>query len=175
MVSLLVAGGATTFLACFLGGVVGFAYGLVALPSLLLIGLPFEQAVAINLIIAISTRIFTYFKRLRDINWARSLTLVGGSAPGAAIGLCVAQLFDNKTIHFAAGILIIIAASVLLIRHYSSKTTSPKRQTTLRNRIKDAFTGALGGILGATTSLNGIPPAILLTSTKTSARNMVAD
>jgi uncharacterized membrane protein YfcA len=35
--------------------------------------------------------------------------------------------------------------------------------------------GGLGGFLGVTTSLNGVPPALLLTGDRATARNMVAD
>ena len=35
--------------------------------------------------------------------------------------------------------------------------------------------GGLGGFLGVTTSLNGVPPALLLTGDRATARPMVAD
>lgn len=35
--------------------------------------------------------------------------------------------------------------------------------------------GGLGGFLGVTTSLNGVPPALLLTGDRATARSMVAD
>lgn len=161
-------GGSTILLATFLAGVVGFAYGLVALPLLLVVGVPLTDVVVINLAVGLVTRISVVAQRFRDISPSRAGLLVAGSLPGIVLGLLTRGLLNADVVRLAAGVvtLLAVAAIVRRTRHLRPARSGPRL----------AFTaGTAGGFLGVTTSLNGIPPALLLTGDRASARGMVAD
>ncbi len=165
-------GALIVLLATFLGGVVGFAYGLTSFPLLLLIGVPLQHAVAVNLFIALCTRIFILARRYRDVNWRRVTALVGGSLPGILVGSYILRVVDTRTLQVAAGILILVAVVTLVLRQ---RSTAPGATGRRERRTVEVGAGAMGGFLGVTTSLNGIPPALLLTGSRVGARSMVAD
>jgi uncharacterized membrane protein YfcA len=74
--------------ATFLAGVVGFAYGLVALPLLLLlVGVPIGDVVVINLVIGLASRLSVVARRYSDVNWGRARLLLGGTLPGIFLGI----------------------------------------------------------------------------------------
>jgi uncharacterized membrane protein YfcA len=163
----LIAGGIFVMLASFLGGVTGFGYSLVATPLLLLIGYPLPFVVTANLALALVTRI-SVAVRFRRSMWPRRVAaLVGGAVPGLWLGTEVLRAVDPTTIKVAAGIVTMIAA-VLLAR---SVDAPPPR------RIPGAplVAGFFGGFLGASTSLNGVAPVLLLARDKASPRSFLAD
>lgn len=168
VVLVLALGAAAIFLATFLGGVVGFAYGLVALPLLLIIGLPLADVVFINLLVGLTTRVFVLARRHHDINRKRTTMLVVGSLPGVGIGLLVRDVVSGQVIQAVAGIVTVVAVAALV---YSQRR---RRQSASRSPAVLAA-GGLGGFLGATTSLNGVPPALVLAGDRASARSFVAD
>jgi uncharacterized membrane protein YfcA len=168
----IVLGSAAVFAATFLGGVVGFAYGLVSFPLLLLAGVPLEQVVASNLLVALCTRIVILSRRHRDVNWRRAATLVVGSIPGMVVGMYVLNSIETRFIQLGAGVFIIISVIILVGR---SRMTPPEVITEKKRRPLTLGAGVLGGFLGVTTSMNGVPPALMLTGTKVGARSIVAD
>jgi uncharacterized membrane protein YfcA len=168
MVTVLLLGALAILLATFLGGVVGFAYGLVALPLLLLLGVPLPEVVVINLLVGLTTRLAVVARRHADIDRKRAALLILGSLPGIGIGLVVRDLVSVQTLQVGAGAFTILAVAALVLRPSSPGAGGDRRKT--------AFTaGGLGGFLGVTTSLNGIPPALMLTGSGATARNQVAD
>lgn len=168
---MLLLGGLAIWLAAFLGGVVGFAYGLVAFPLLLLLGVPLTEVVVINLVVALSTRLVVVVRRHADINRNRTAFLILGSLPGMALGLILRDLVEAHTIQVGAGVLTLLAVAGLVYgqRH------DPLGGATENHGAVVLTAGGLGGFLGPTTSLNGIPPALLLTGSRATARNLVAD
>lgn len=154
--------------ATFLGGVVGFAYGLVALPLLLLIGVSLADVVVINLVIGLASRLSVVARRRADVSWGRAVRLVLGCVPGVLLGVLARDHLDADVIQLAAGAVTLVA--VYLIAR--GGTPRQPRESTPHLVV---IAGGLGGFLGATTSLNGVPPALLLTGDRASARSMVAD
>lgn len=153
--------------ATFLGGVVGFAYGLVALPLLLLIGVPLGDVVVINLVVGLSSRLSVVARRHADVNWTRARLLLVGSVPGILLGTLTRSRLDADVIQLAAGVVTLVAvAAIARGANHRSRESSPPLVL---------VAGGMGGFLGVTTSLNGVPPALLLTGDRATARNMVAD
>jgi uncharacterized membrane protein YfcA len=165
----LVLGGVAILLATFLAGVVGFAYGLVALPLLLVIGVSLSDVVVINLAMGLITRLSVVARRHRDINRLRTGLLVLGSLPGVGIGLVIRHVVDTDRIQLAAGLFTLLAVAAMV------RGVSPEAPSRGARAPVTLTAGMLGGFLGVTTSLNGVPPALLLTGDRASARSMVAD
>lgn len=169
--TILILGAAAVWLAAFLGGVVGFAYGLVALPLLLLLGVPLADVVVINLLVALITRLVVVVRRHTDIDRKRAGLLIMGSLPGILLGITVRDLVDVRTIQIGAGLLTLLAVGALVYRQRAGPV-GPQREN---RRALVLAAGGLGGFLGSTTSLNGVPPALLLTGSRATARSLVAD
>lgn len=166
--TVLVLGTLVVLSATFLAGVVGFAYGLVALPLLLLVGVPLADVVVINLVIGLASRLSVVARRHPDVNWRRTRRLLLGCVPGVLLGLVTGDRLDADVIQLAAGVVTLIA--VYFIARGGS-AAQPRESTPPVVLVA----GGLGGFLGVTTSLNGVPPALLLTGDRATARNMVAD
>jgi uncharacterized protein len=163
----LLAGAAVVGAASFLGGVTGFGYSLVATPLLLILGFPLPFIVTANLAIAFITRI-SVAVRFRDaVSRGRVAALILGSIPGLWLGTQVLKAVDPAGIKVAAGVIVMLAA-VLLAR---SVDAPPPR------RIPGApgVAGFFGGFLGASTSLNGVAPVLLLARDKAKPRTFIAD
>jgi uncharacterized membrane protein YfcA len=162
-----VAGAAIVAAASFLGGVTGFGYSLVATPLLLILGFPLPFVVTANLALAFITRISVAVRFRRDLSRRRVTALIGGSVPGLWLGTQVLSTVDPAEIKLAAGIVVMVAA-VLLAR---SVDAPPPR------RIPGApvAAGFFGGFLGASTSLNGVAPVLLLARDKAAPRTFLAD
>ena len=170
-ITVLILGACVVSLAAFLGGVVGFAYGLVALPLLLLLGVPLPEVVVINLVVGLATRVVVVARRHSDINRVRVRQLILGSIPGIGLGMILRDSVNVDVIKVGAGVLTLVAVACLLIR----QRHSPVGPATDTRPLLVVVVGGLGGFLGSTTSLNGIAPALLLTGSRASARTLVAD
>lgn len=174
----LLLGGLVIFSAAFLAGVVGFAYALIALPLLLLVGLPLEQVVPINLSIGLMSRVLIMRLRWDDITWPRARRLAVASLPGAALGVCTAALVPTEQLQIAAGVTVLAAVTAVLGLEHRQRSRGEPPPSTAEPRSRCAtehLAGATGGFLGATTSLNGVVPALLMASRRTPARQVVAD
>lgn len=169
--TLLLLGALAVWLAAFLGGVVGFAYGLVALPLLLLLGLPLADVVVINLVVGLVTRMVVVMRRYADIDLSRAGFLMLGSLPGIGAGLLVREAVPVQPIKVGAGIVTLVAVAALVWKQRHT-ALGP---ATASGRAVVLTAGGLGGLLGPTTSLNGMPPALLLTGSRATARTLVAD
>jgi uncharacterized membrane protein YfcA len=105
--------------------------------------------------------------RLRDaIDRRRVALLVGGAVPGLWIGSRTLGTLDVQELKRAAGVVIALAAVALAL----SEGHAPPRVRGL-----PVAAGFAGGLLGTTTSLIGVPPALLLTHRRLPARGFIAD
>lgn len=141
-------------LAAGLGGTTGFGYGIIGAPLLLAIGLPLPFIVTSNLFISLITRVSVVYRFWSYINLRRALLLIAGSVPGLYAGARVLHQADRGQIKLATGIAVMVA-TVLLILVLRGASPEPIRGAA-------AIAGFFGGLLGATTSLNGITPVFLL-------------
>ncbi len=160
-------GGLTMFLTAILGGITGFGASLLSTPTLLLLGLPLRWIVVINLATVLVTRGVTAVRLREHLSLRRPALLILGSIPGLYCGTVLLGWVDVAFLKRFAGITILVA-TLLQIRAMNGPPPP---------RIPGApvVAGWLGGILGATTSLNGVPPAILLARERSSPRSFQAD
>lgn len=163
----LLAGALSVAAASFLGGVTGFGYALVATPLLLLAGFPLPFVVTANLSLALVTRVSIAYRFRAHVTPRRVGALVLGSVPGLWIGTRVLTGVDPAAIKLAAGVLVMLLALVLA----RSLTAPPPRPVP----GAPVAAGFAGGFLGATTSLNGVAPVLLLARDKAAPRSFIAD
>jgi uncharacterized protein len=160
-------GGLTMFLTATMGGITGFGSSLLSTPTLLLLGLPLRSIVIVNLSTVLITRGMTALRLREHVSPRRPALLVLGSIPGLYCGTLLLGVVDVAFLKRFAGIAIILAT---LIQMASMRRSPPPR-------IPGApiVAGWLGGVLGATTSLNGIPPAILMARDRAAPRSFQAE
>lgn len=156
----------------FIAGITGFGNGLVSLPLLLLLGLPLEQVVVVNLVIIFITRIPTTWKLRAEIDFPKVLALGIGTIAGVVAGLVVFDWLPLRALKLFAAVVIIISAAYLWWRN--------TRPTDFGRRLAPGFftwplTGVLGGFFGITTSLNGLPVAIVSARFRQLPTRFVAD
>lgn len=144
------------FLANAVGGLVGFASSLLLLPVLLLLDVPLWDAVSLNLVLAILTRLPSVIALRSHVDRRRTATLLAGSLPGIAVGVLVGGLVPEKALEVAAGTLVLLSG-LYLLRAHRSELPAPGVSAN-----ETLLAGASSGLLGVTTSLNGVPPAVLL-------------
>lgn len=173
----LILGGLAVFTAAFLSGVVGFAYGLVALPLLLLVGLPLELVVPVNLSTALVARLLVVRLGWREVTWPRATRLGLASVPGAALGVVVASVVAQEHLQTAAGVLVLVAVAAIAAGGHRQQRAprGSRRPTSAVSAAADLTAGSAGGFLGSITSLNGVPPALLMTLRRVPGPNVVAD
>lgn len=150
------------FGAALLGGISGFGFALVSMPFLLVLGFPLALLVPLNLSIALLTRIAVAYHLREHIRYQRVLIMAGASVPGIGLGLVTLGLIASSTIKLVTGVVVIIATALI----WRASRRPPARLVP----GAPALAGALGGFLGATTSLNGIPAVLLLAREQTAPR-----
>lgn len=155
------------FVGMLIGGVTGFGSSLVTTPFLLLLGVPLPLVVTVNLTLVTATRIGVAVRWRAHITPRRPLLLFLGSLPGLYLGTLLLTRVDSAVLKRAAGIVILLAVGVQV---WNARRPPPPP-------IPGAplVAGLLGGILGVTTSLNGVPPAILLSRDRLAPRAFQAD
>ena len=164
---MLVLGGILVALASFVAGASGFGLGLVATPLLLLSGFSLPFVVTANLLISLATRVSIAWRMRDAITWRRVVALVGGAVPGLWIGSVTLGRVDLHDVRVAVGI-VIAAAAVGLV-------WVDRQPPTPRVRGLNVVVGFFGGVLGTTTSLTGVPPALLLTRRRLAQRAFFGD
>ena len=164
---MLVLGGALAAVAAFLAGASGFGLGLVATPLLLLSGFSLPFVVTVNLLISFATRVSVMWRMREWITWRRATALIGGAVPGLWVGSVALGAVDRRDVRVAAGI--VVAAAALGLAWADRHPPKP------RLRGLNVIAGFLGGVLGTTTSLLGVPPALLLARRRLAQRAFFAD
>lgn len=159
-------------LSLFVAGVTGFGNGLVSLPLLLLLGLPLEQVVVVNLVVIFITRIPTTWKLREAVNWRKVVRLALGTVFGVAIGLLAFDHVPLRGLKLFAAAVIIASAAYLWWRNTRTKQLGDRDAA---GRLVWPVTGLLGGFFGITTSLNGLPVAIVSARFRQLPTNFVAD
>ena len=160
-------GGLIVFGAAVLGGIAGFGFALLCTPLLLIVGFPLSLIVPVNLSLALVSRISVAYRFREYLHIQRVSLLVVSSFPGMYIGLWALTLISSTILQAATGI-VIMGAVLLMAR-------TPQRETTKPLAGAIYIAGLLGGFLGATTSLNGIPPALLLVRDQATPRQFQAN
>lgn len=164
--------GALGALACYtVGGLVGFASSLLYLPVLLVLGVPLSEAVALNLVMAVLTRLPSVVALRAHLDLRRTTTMLAGSVPGIAAGLVVARLVPAGGLEVVAG-LVVLGSGLHLLRARRRPATTGVSGTSTPAHL---LAGGCSGMLGVTTSLNGIPPAVLLARSDAPVRTRLAD
>lgn len=153
--------------AALLGGISGFGFALISTPFMLLLGFPLAFIVPINLTLALLMRVNVAYRLREHIRYQRVVVMAGASIPGILLGLFILNLVATTTIKLVAG-LVVIGATILI--WYNSRRRPMKAWPGAV-----ALAGCLGGLLGATTSLNGVPPVLLLASEQTAPRRFQAE
>ena len=162
---MLIAGGFVAALVAALAGASGFGFGLLATPLLLLTGFSLPFAVTVNLLISLATRLSVAYRFRAALDRRRVALLVGGSVPGLYLGAHTLSVVDERAVRVAAGALVMASAALLALPLAPPR---PRRWTA-------AVAGFLGGFLGTTTSLNGIPPVLLLARERVAQSTFFAD
>lgn len=165
MLTTILLGACVTAAAAFLGGLTGFGYALVATPLLLLLGLDLPVVVAANMALGLLARLLSAVTFRHDIRLGRVGWMLLGTAPGIVAGIGTVSVVDSLVIRRLVGVLVIVSALVLMV------APAIRRQG---NSVV-TLVGFLGGLIGMTTSLNGIPPAVLYACERTPPRQFVAD
>jgi uncharacterized protein len=164
---MLILGGFLVAAAALLAGASGFGFGIVATPALLLAGFSLPFVVTVNLLIALATRVAVAWRLRHTINHRRVVFLVAGAVPGLWVGSWALEAIDEHTLTIAVGIVVALAAVAL--------AWSGARPAGRHDRPASAVAGFFGGVLGTTTSLIGVPPALLLTRSRPVAASLFAD
>jgi len=160
-------GAGAVLVAALLGGATGFGTGLVCAPLLLLIGFPLAEVVAVNLTVALLTRVAVAYRLREHIDWRRATLLILGSVPGIVLGRAVGHLIDASVLKVAAGLAAIAFAGYLFAR--------PSGTGTAVSRLGGLVAGVSGGFLATTISFNGVPPVLWLSRTGAEPLAFVAD
>ena len=163
----LILGGVIAAATALLAGTSGFGFALVATPLLLLSGFALPFVVTVNLLIAVATRVSVAWRLRHAIHPRRVALLVGGAVPGLWVGSRVLGSVDLHTLKLCAGLLVSAAAVALATAsRYPPGPDVPGL---------GAAAGFLGGLLGTTTSLIGVPPALLLAWRRLATASFFAD
>lgn len=165
--SQLIVGGIVAALAAMLGGLSGFGASLVSTPVYLLLGFPLPFVVTLNLTLVVLTRISVVYRFREHLMMRRVLLLVLGSVPGVAVGSWVIANVGPAIIKRGIGGFVMLAV-LLLARTMGRPAPPPVPGAPL-------VAGLLGGFCGATSSINGVPPAILLARDRVAPRSFQAD
>lgn len=167
LASELVFGGLTITVAAFLAGATGFGFALISVPLLLLLGYGLEFVVTVNLTLTLLTRLSISYKLRRHVASRRLSMMILASVPGFYLGAKVLAGVDASLIKLGAGVAIMIIALLLVFSINAPPPPPVPGAATLA--------GFMGGILGATTSLSGIPPVLLLAHQKANPLSFLAD
>jgi uncharacterized membrane protein YfcA len=142
--------------------------GLLATPLLLLTGFSLPFVVTANLLNSLATRIGVVFRLRPAIDRRRAALLVCGALPGLYAGARLLHAVDAHTFKLVAGIVTVVGAAATAGLDRRPPHGRPMRRTLLA-------AGFAGGVLATTTSLSGVPPALLLTRRRTAGISFMAD
>lgn len=148
-------------------GASGFGFGLLATPLLLLSGFSLPFVVTLNLLMTVAARLSVVARLRRAVDPRRAALLVGGSVPGLYVGASILEAVDEHDLRIVAGLAVMAAAAAILYaERHPPRVPGPGAPLAA---------GFLGGLLGTSTSLLGIPPALLLARQRLAAVSFIAD
>lgn len=142
---------AATFLAAFMTGLSGFAFGLVAAGIWLHVITPVQTA---TLIVAFGllAQGSSVWKLRHALNWSRLWPFLLGGALGVPLGVGILEWVNPRHLREGVGAVLILYSLYSLVR--------PNLKLPTTNSAIDAGVGFLNGILGGATGLAGIIVAI---------------
>lgn len=169
-----------TFLAVALLGVaggvmtslVGFAFGLVVLPGLLLLGMPLPGAVFAVLLVGGLTRVSDFWRGLGLIDRRRLPRLLLGCFVGTLGGLALAAAVPEAALRTCVGVLCI--AAVVLQAAQMTKRRAAGSPAVARP-VAVWRGGLLGGLVGPGTGLSGVPPSLAYLRAGVPSANTIAE
>ena len=164
---MLVTGGVVIALVALVAGASGFGLGLLATPLLLLTGFSLPFGVTVNVLMSLATRIAVAYRFRRHISRRRALVLVTASVPGLYLGAETLTAVDESRIKLAVGVIVMAVAVALAV--LADRPPPPPLPG------GEVAAGFLGGFLGTTASLNGVPPVLLLAREQVRAASFFAD
>lgn len=165
---MLVLGGFLAALVALAAGTSGFGFGLLATPLLLLAGFSLPFIITVNLLVAVATRVSVGYRLRASIEPRRVVLLVAGSIPGLWVGARLLGAADEHTVKVGVGVVVTAAAAALLYAEQHPPSLEPRDALV-------SVAGFFGGLLGTTTSLIGVPPALLMARRRLGARQFMAD
>jgi len=145
----------TITLACFLQGVVGFGFALVATP-LALIYLEKETVVSSMLVISVVLNGFLTKKIKKPVNFKQVIPLFLASLVGMPVGIWILKAIPINLMKVLVGSLAIISTVIL----YFGKFRLPQK------KFLTAIAGFASGFLQTSTSMSGPPVVLLLAGQK---------
>jgi hypothetical protein len=163
----LVLGGFLVAAVALVAGTSGFGFGLLATPLLLLSGFSLPFVVTLNLLVTVAARLSVVARLRGAVDPARAALLVGGSIPGLYVGARILDAVDAHDLRLVAGVAVMAAAAAIL---YADR--HPQR---VHGSAAPLAAGFAGGLLGTSTSLLGVPPALLLARERLAAASFIAD
>ena len=163
----MVLGGFLAAAAALLAGASGFGFGLVATPALLLTGFALRFVITVNLLLTVATRASVAWRFRHAVQPRHAAVLVGFGVPGLWVGSRTLGAVDEHVLKLVVGVAVALAAAALALAD----------RRPLRRAIPgmSAAAGFLGGLLGTTTSLIGVPPALLLVRRRLPTETFFAD
>lgn len=164
--SVIIVGIGAVFVAALLGGLTGFGFNLLVTPLLLMLGLPSATAISVTLAIALFTRVAVVFRLWRFVRMRRAVPLTLASIPGLLVGAAVGGALSPRVVHIVTGLLVILVAPMLLMQKPGAGDTPASGYV---------LSGFAGGLLATTTSMNGVPAALMLSTEDADQRSFIAD
>jgi uncharacterized protein len=142
---------AATFLAAFVTGVSGFAFGLIAAGIWLHVITPVQTA-ALIVAFGLLAQGASVWKLRHALNWSRLWPFLLGGALGVPVGVGILEWVNPR--HLREG----VGAVLILYSLYS--LAGPNLKLPATNPVIDAGIGFLNGALGGATGLAGIIVAV---------------
>lgn len=162
---LIAVGGVIVFAAAFAGGATGFGENLLSTPLLLLIGFPAAVVVTTNLALACLTRTVLGWRLRREAVLGPAAYLSVASVPGALGGLWILEHVDAAFVKRFVGVAVVASAVGL--------AATSRRGLGAPTRPRCITAGVIGGVLGTSTSLSGVPPTLMLAKTEITRRSFI--
>ena len=145
----------------------GFGFAMVATPLLLLTGFPPPFVIANSLLLTGATRLSVSIRFWSSIHRNRVLLLVLGSFPGLYLGTRVIAFLDAHALKVVVGLVVMLASASLAINAAKATLQIPSWACMI--------VGFAGGLLGTSTSLNGVVPALALIRSGLPTQELFAD
>jgi uncharacterized membrane protein YfcA len=141
------------FLAAGCQSLTGFGSALVAVP---LLSLYLDAKLAVVISTFLSTIVSTplIFQVRRQLHIMKVMPLAIGGVVGVPVGVVILKLVDADVLKILVGAVVILASALLFL--------APRLTFGGRNTLSGLVTGALSGLLRASTSMAG-PPVVLYT------------